>query len=93
MNNDAGRLNLDQTANYEVRVQGRLSGDLLDWSDCLSVEIETTTGSPSITTFIGPVKDQSALHGLLKRIRDLGLPILVVRRIENDELQKPEKQP
>jgi hypothetical protein len=85
MNDNPKSLSLSQNAIYEIKVQGRISQSLLDWADCLSMTTETPEGYPSITTFTGPVVDQSALHGLLKRIRDLGLPILVVRRIEQDE--------
>ncbi len=63
---------------YEIRVVGHLDSRWTDWFGGLSFIHE----SDGTTTLSGPVIDQAALHGLLKRVRDLGLPLVPVRRIE-----------
>jgi hypothetical protein len=59
---------------YEIRVHGHLSNKRAEWFDGLTIENQPD-GEALIT---GPVADQAALHGLLLRIRDLGLPLLSV---------------
>jgi hypothetical protein len=63
---------------YEIRVQGELTTRWSDWFAGLTVE----TGDGE-TRIVGPVDDQAALHGLLARIRDLGLPLLAVRTLDD----------
>ena len=72
-------IGLDEPAEYLIKVQGRLNGDLADWFHG-PVRIDTETSGPgeTITVLTGIVADQSALHGLIRRIRDLGLPLLLV---------------
>ena len=61
---------------YEIRIQGHLDERRLRWFEGLTV-----SPCPSGETIIsGPIIDQAALHGILNRIRDLGLPLLLVRR-------------
>ena len=63
---------------YEIRVQGRLGPEWSDWFDGL-----TAINQPGGKTLLrGAVPDQAALHGILIKIRDLGLPLLSVRRVE-----------
>ena len=57
---------------YEIRVQGHLGNQWADWFENMSICLENC-GS---TTLTGPVADQAALHGLLRKIRDLGMPLL-----------------
>lgn len=59
---------------YEIRVKGHLDIRWAAWFDGLTL----TRGSDGITTIEGPVADQAALHGLLQKIRDLGLPLISV---------------
>jgi len=59
---------------YEIRVQGHLDTRWAAWFDGLTL----THGSDGITIIHGPVADQAALHGLLQKIRDLGLPLISV---------------
>jgi hypothetical protein len=66
---------------YEIRVEGVLDGGWSAWFDGLDVSGDADGGT---TTIAGPVRDQAALHGLLGKIRDLGLPLLAVRRIGLD---------
>ena len=77
------RMRLDEPAVYEIKVQGRLRED---WTDSFGgLEITSSSESDlSITTITGEVIDQAALHGLLNHIRDLGLLLLLVRRIDVD---------
>jgi hypothetical protein len=67
----------DRSAHYELRVRGVLDRNWSDWFDGLQV----SSDAPGQTLIAGPVVDQAALHGLLAKIRDLGLPLLSVCRI------------
>ena len=66
---------------YQIRVRGHLSKERAEWFDGLTIE-NRPNGEALIS---GPVADQAALHGLLVRIRDLGLPLLAVHCIEPGE--------
>jgi len=66
---------------YEILVQGVLDGGWSAWFDGLHVSGDPDRGT---STIAGPVVDQAALHGLLAKVRDLGLPLLEVRRIGPD---------
>jgi hypothetical protein len=69
---------------YEIRLQGRLDRHWSAWLDM------TVTPVADETTLIrGPVVDQAALHGLLARLRDIGLPLLSVARLEPDPAPDP----
>ena len=63
---------------YQIRVGGRLSPEWSEWFDGLAV----TTTENDETLITGWVADQSALQGLLKKVRDLGLPLLSVNPVE-----------
>ncbi len=65
---------------YEIRLKGHLDTRWATWFDGLTL----TANDDGTTTIHGPVADQSALHGLLQRVRDMGLPLVSVRRIEPD---------
>jgi hypothetical protein len=67
-------------ARYEVRVDGVLDGRWSAWFDGLQVSGDDR----GQTTIAGPVTDQAALHGLLDKVRDLGLELLEVHRIDPD---------
>ena len=73
------------TGRYEIRVQGRLDERWAAWFDGLSVR-QSDDGTTQIT---GAIADQAALHGLLQRVRDLGLPLLSVERLEADRSEGP----
>lgn len=64
---------------YQIRVKGVLDEKWSDWFDGLTVIPQDDE-----TLLTGPVRDQAALHGLLARIRDLGLPLLSVSRIGDE---------
>ena len=59
---------------YEIRVKGHLETRWAAWFDGLAI----ARGSDGTTVIEGPVADQAALHGVLQRIRDLGLPLISV---------------
>ena len=69
-----------EPAHYELRVHGVLEPRWSAWFEGLQV----TSDQHGQTTIAGPVTDQAALHGLLAKIRDLGLPLLEVRRLDPD---------
>ena len=78
-------LTLFQPARYEIQVVGHLSSEKATWFENLCLTNEFDEDGNPITVLTGQVLDQSMLHGLLTRIRDLGIPLLNVTRIENDE--------
>ena len=62
---------------YQIKIEGHLSRQRMDWFEGLTVTLEED-GNTLIT---GAVIDQSALHGVLKKIRDLGMPLLSVNSV------------
>jgi hypothetical protein len=67
---------LTMTNRYEIRLAGQLDDRWQDWFDGMSVTLE----SDGTTLLTGPVPDQPALYGILRRVRDLGLPLVSVRQ-------------
>ena len=67
-----------EPARYELRLQGVLDDRWSAWFEGLRI----TSDDQGQTTIVGPVADQAALHGLLAKVRDLGLPLLSVRRLD-----------
>jgi hypothetical protein len=65
---------------YQIRIRGHLQ-NLLEWADGLSV----TQEEEGITLLAGPIVDQAALYGLLRKINDLGMPLVSVAPIESGE--------
>jgi hypothetical protein len=61
---------------YEIRLKGHLNARWADWFDGLAL----TQESDGTTVLSGSVMDQAALHGLLGKVRDLGLPLIAVHR-------------
>ena len=74
------------TTHYEIRVEGHLGPGVAAWFPGLAIRHEANGD----TTLAGPVADQSALHGVLMRIRDLGLVLVSVRRLEVPHSQAKE---
>lgn len=68
-----------QSMIYEIRLRGHLSPQWEDWFDGLSITLKDN----GETLLTGPVPDQAALHGLLRKVRDLGMPLLSLHCIEN----------
>lgn len=69
----------DKAGSYEIRLQGHLHSRWVGWFDGLSV-INQDDGTAVIC---GSVADQAALHGLLHKVRDVGLPLISVTRVED----------
>ena len=76
----------DRPAHYEIRVRGVLERHWSGWFEGLEVSSDV----PGQTPIAGPVVDRAALHGLLAKVRDLGLPLLSVQRISPG--QEPERE-
>jgi hypothetical protein len=64
-------------ARYQIKVKGSLGDSWSEWFDGMTVKSDGT-----FTMITGHPMDQSALHGLLVRVRDIGLPLISVNRIE-----------
>ena len=76
----------EQGAVYEIRVKGVLDSRWSEWFDGMTLSSDAN----GETTLSGPVADQAALHGLLARVRDLGVPLVSVRRRDaNRPLNEP----
>ena len=71
-------IGLTQAAQYEIRVKGELDARWQAWFEGMMI---TTVDDETI--FSGTVVDQAALHSLLMRIRDLGLPLIAVNQVED----------
>lgn len=71
----------DEVPGYELRLQGHLDTRWAAWFDGLTL----THGTDGTTSLRGPVVDQAALHGLLHKIRDLGIPLISVTQTEPDQ--------
>jgi len=63
---------------YQIRVKGHLGQQWMDWFDGLTITLEEDGN----TLLTGPVVDQAALHSLLKKVRDSGLPLVSVNPVE-----------
>ena len=70
----------DGTGRYEIRLKGHLDARWSDWFGGLTITLE----EGGDTLLSGPVIDQAALHGLLKKVRDLGMPLVSVSPLEPD---------
>jgi len=67
-----------ESGRYEIRLKGHLDDKWADWFEGLTITREDN-GETRLT---GPVVDQAALHGLLRKVRDLGLPLISVMHLE-----------
>ena len=78
-----------EPALYEIRIKGHLDNRWADWFEGLTI----TAFDNGETLLTGPVVDQAALHGLLRKVRDLGLPLLSVIHVEPEQADVPEVKP
>jgi hypothetical protein len=72
---------------YRICVQGRLSQTGAAWFEGFTLTVDETT-SPLQTRLEGPVIDQAELHGLISRVRDLGLTLISVQRFDERRVTK-----
>jgi hypothetical protein len=63
---------------YQIRLKGQLDAEWTDWFEGLTITLE----ADGDTLLTGPVVDQAALHGVLKKVRDLGIPLVSVSPVE-----------
>ena len=63
---------------YEIRIRGHLGQPWQDWFEGLTLTLETDGN----TLLTGQLVDQAALHGILKKVRDLGMPLLSISSIQ-----------
>jgi hypothetical protein len=68
----------DHPVSYEIRVGGPLGPQWMDWFDGMAIQVEPGGD----TLIVGPVTDQAALFGLLKKVRDLGIPLVSIIPLE-----------
>ena len=68
----------DQPVVYQIRIKGHLDPRWTEWFGGLTITLEDNGD----TLLTGPVVDQAALHGLLRKVRDLGMPLISVTRVE-----------
>lgn len=76
--NNRKRSHPSQPIIYQIGIEGHLDAQWTDWFSSLSVTFEENGN----TLLTGPVADQAALFGLLKKVRDLGMPLVSVNRVE-----------
>jgi hypothetical protein len=69
---------LDRAMVYQIRIEGHLGPGWTDWFGGMSI----TRQEGGETLLTGPVVDQAALHGLLRKVRDLGIPLISAVRVE-----------
>ena len=74
------------TGLYEIRIKGHLDNRWAGWFDGLTMTREAN-GETRLT---GPVVDQAALHGLLRKVRDLGLPLVAVIQLDPNQANGPD---
>ena len=74
---------------YQIRLKGHLGRHWTDWFDGLTITLDDNGG----TLLTGPVADQAALHGLLKKVRDLGMPLISVVGLKPDQAGASETSP
>jgi len=71
----------DQPIVYQIRITGHLGREWADWFEGLAITLEDNGD----TLLSGPLVDQAALHGVLKKVRDLGMPLVSVTRVRSGE--------
>jgi hypothetical protein len=78
------KTNSDQPVVYQIRIKGHLGREWTDWFEDLTITLEDNGD----TLLTGSVVDQAALHGLLKKVRDLGMPLVSVSPVEPGQVDQ-----
>jgi len=76
----------DHPTVYQIRIKGHLGPEWADWFQGLTITLEADGN----TLLTGPVIDQASLHGLLKKVRDLGMPLISVSPLEHGQEDVPD---
>lgn len=71
---------------YEIRIKGHLDDGWVGWFGGLTITLEDSGD----TLLAGPVIDQAALYGLLKKVRDLGMPLISVNHVKTGRAEEPD---
>ena len=79
---------MSETGTYEIRVQGHLDSRWSTWFDGMTLVLS----DDGTTVIHGQVADQAALHGLIQKVRDLGLPLLSVTHTNTGQTQTATSQ-
>jgi hypothetical protein len=75
----------DQPMVYQIRIKGHLGRQWTDWFGGLTITLEDNGD----TLLTGPVVDQATLHGLLRKVRDLGMPLISAVRVKPPRQMRP----
>jgi hypothetical protein len=78
--------NPSQPMVYQIRIKGHLGSQWADWFQGMTISLEDNGD----TLLTGLVVDQAALHGLLKKVRDLGMPLVSVSPLEHGQADQPD---
>jgi hypothetical protein len=70
---------------YQIRIEGEIGQEWADWFGDSAISLE----EHGVTLLTCAVADQAALHGLLRKLRDLGLPLVSITRIDDHPEEKP----
>ena len=81
------KMDQDTSRNYQIKIEGHLGPQWTDWFGGLTITLEDNGN----TLLTGPVVDQAALHGLLKKVRDLGMPLVSVIPVESGQTNLSEE--
>lgn len=87
-NTHSAEYEADQPKVYQIRIEGHLDDHWADWFEGLTITRENGN-----TLLTGRVVDQAALHGLLRKVRDLGMPLLSVNRVTIGRADVPDVKP
>jgi hypothetical protein len=79
----------DQPMVYQIKIKGHLGLEWTEWFEGLTITLEDNGD----TLLTGPVIDQAALHGLLKKVRDLGMPLISVDPVKTNQADTPDVKP
>ncbi len=84
---------LDRPATYQIKVQGRLDERWAEWFGGMTIVVEREGDGLPVTTLTGTVADQAALHGMLRALYTLGLPVCSVTCVESSDASQPASGP